>query len=174
MSGGRVNQVQSNFLRDAVPAAQQSQRAYGVPASVTLAQAILESGWGASALTRKANNYFGIKAAANADPDSYAEFETTEFVDGRETRVMARFARYPSPAASFEAHARLLAFAPRYMPAMARERDPLGFAEQLQACGYSTNPSYAGELKKLMAEYDLTQYDVYPPAAPAAGEPPCN
>jgi len=162
-----MNQQQSDFLRNVVPAAQSSQRVYGVPASITIAQAILESGWGQSALAKQCNNYFGIKATANALPDSYEEFPTIEFVDGRRTSVMAAFAKYPSPAMCFAAHARLLALAPRYKAAMAVRNDVLAFAGQLQRCGYSTNPDYAALLMSLVKEYDLTQYDIQP-------EPPAN
>jgi len=164
-----MNQTQSDFLKNAVPAAIRTMRESGVPASVTLAQAILESGWGSSALARLANNYFGIKAASTADPSSYEEFPTHEFVDGRETAVVAKFARYPSPLESFEAHARLLSSASRYAPAMAAKSDPATFALRLQMGGYSTNPNYAHELMQLVAEYDLAQYDTPPPAAPAQG-----
>lgn len=162
-----MNQQQSDFLRDVVPAAQSSQRVYGVPASITIAQAILESGWGQSALARQCNNFFGIKAAAHAEPESYQEFPTTEFVDGRRTQVMAAFAKYPSPAMCFAAHARLLALAPRYKPAMLVRNDVMAFAQHLQICGYSTNPNYASSLMALVKEYDLTQYDVQQPEPPA-------
>ena len=55
---------------------------YSVPASVTLAQCILESGWGQSRLAREANNFFGIKAEHLGQPDTYREFLTAEYVHG--------------------------------------------------------------------------------------------
>lgn len=164
-----MNQAQNQFLKMAVPAAQAAQRKWGVPASVTIAQAILESGWGQSALARKANNFFGIKAVANADSGSYAEFPTSEFVDGRRVSEMAKFARYATPAASFEAHAVLLAMTTRYKPAMNFWCDPASFAAEIQRCGYSTNPNYAVGLMKLVDEFDLAQYDV-PPNDPARAQ----
>jgi flagellum-specific peptidoglycan hydrolase FlgJ len=160
-----MNQVESSFLANVVPAAMATARLCGVPASITLAQAILESGWGASSLARQANNFFGIKAASTTDPNSYAEFPTTEFVNGRSVRELAAFARYPSPAASFQAHAALLESAPRYAQAMAHREEPEDFAVALQACGYSTNPKYAQLLMQLVEDFDLAQYDT--PAAPA-------
>lgn len=165
-----MNAIQNAFLKAAVPAAQAAARKWRVPASITIAQAILESGWGASALARQANNYFGIKAVTNASPDGYAEFKTTEFVDGRRIAEMAKFARYPSPAAGFEAHAVLLATISRYKPAMQFCSDPLHFAQAIAACGYSTNPNYAAELAQLVKEYDLTQYDIPPDGAAKAQE----
>lgn len=168
-----VNQVQSDFLKMAVPLAQATQKSWGVPASVTIAQAILESssaqGWGKSSLARLANNYFGIKATQVANPESYIERDTTEIVDGRSVRVHAKFARYATPAASFEAHAKLLATAKRYRPAMAVRANVVEFAAQLEACGYSTSPNYNETLTALIEKYDLTQYDL-PPEDPAVAK----
>lgn len=153
---------QSEFLKSRVVAAQYGQRTYGVPASVTLAQAILESGWGKSDLASQCNNDFGIKAGAHATPDTYKEFPTTEFVNGVPRHVMAQFVRYPSLTLGFGAHTRLLAMAPRYKPAMSVRNSPIAFAYQLQHCGYSTNPQYGATLAQLISEYDLTQYDLQP------------
>ena len=162
-----MNDQQNAFLRMAVPAAQAAWRKWDVPASVTIAQAILESGWGRSQLTRQANNFFGIKAAAGAAPESYVEFPTREFEDGEPVQVQARFAKYSSAAESFEAHAELLATARRYRNAMAVRYDPEHFAIELQQCGYSTNPGYGVLLWKLICDYDLTQYDCPPDPAQA-------
>lgn len=163
-----MNAQQNEFLKLAVPAAQAAQRKWGVPASVTIAQAILESGWGQSALARQANNFFGIKATAHADSGSYTEFPTTEFVDGRRVSEIAKFARYPSPTGSFDAHAVLLALTERYQPAMAVRNDAGAFASELQICGYSTNPAYGSELRSLIQLYDLSQYDTPPDDQAAA------
>jgi flagellum-specific peptidoglycan hydrolase FlgJ len=164
-----MNALQNDFLKSVVPAAQAAQRKWSVPASVTIAQAILESGWGQSALARKAYNFFGIKAVAHATPDGYVEFPTSEFVDGRRLSEMAHFARYTSPAEGFLSHAVLLATTMRYKPAMAVADAPYKFCVQLQKCGYSTNPAYAEELWTLIERYDLTQFDIKPdgPAAVA-------
>ena len=166
-----MNQYESDFLKSAVPAALQSQKLTGIPASITIAQAILESGWGKTALARKANNFFGIKATAHLVPNQYIEMPTHEFVDGRSTPTMAKFARYASPAESFTAHAALIANADRYAPAMAARGDATAFAREIQACGYSTNPDYAKALMALVNEFDLTQYDLPPtPDAPAQAQ----
>jgi flagellum-specific peptidoglycan hydrolase FlgJ len=153
-------------LHAVVPASQAAAREYGVPASVTLAQWILESSWGLSALCVKANNCFGIKCNHQAAPEAYIEMPTGEIENGRRVVIDALFAKYPSVAASFTAHAQLLALAARYRRAMASSDHPQAFAVALQQCGYSTNPNYATELLQLMRLYNLTQYDVTPPAAP--------
>jgi len=110
-------------------------RKWGVPASVTISQAILESsnklGWGQSELAREANNYFGIKAVHNASPESYIELPTHEVLHNHIQLIDAEFARYPDLAGSFDAHARLLATAQRYKPAMAATHNAVAFALQL-------------------------------------------
>lgn len=153
---------QNAFFAKTVPAAQYSQRSFGVPASITLAQAVLESGWGRSRLAVECNNYFGIKAAHNAAPDTYEEFHTAEFENGKKVVVLADFLRFPSVALGFGAHGRLLALAPRYRPAMALRNDPARFADALYTCGYSTNFFYSRSLIALVNEFDLTQYDREP------------
>jgi flagellum-specific peptidoglycan hydrolase FlgJ len=152
-----MNAQQNTFLRLVVPPAQAAQRKWGVPASVTIAQAILESsnqlGWGQSQLAREANNYI--------------ELPTHEYIHGVCELVEADFARYQDAGESFDAHARLLATASRYAPAMAVRSDPASFAGKLQSCGYSTSPTYASMLTKLISIYDLTQYDIQPEDGPA-------
>ena len=86
-----MTQQQNAFLKIAVPAAQFTQRMYGVPASITIAQAILESGWGKSELARSANNYFGIKVPSSG---AYVEFETAEYVHEKKVMVRGYFASY--------------------------------------------------------------------------------
>ena len=147
------------FIAAIAPAAQAGQQEWGVPASITMAQAILESGWGKTQLATEANNFFGIKAMGN---DDYAQFNTTEFESGKAVRKLAKFAKYPSAVEGFDAHARLLATLPRYAPCMAAANDPLMFAIQLRACGYCTlEPvdQYPNELAALIKQFNLTQYD---------------
>jgi flagellum-specific peptidoglycan hydrolase FlgJ len=115
-------------LKDAVPAAQAAEAKYGVPASVTLAQWIYESSWGASKLAVDAHNYFGIKASHLSAPDAYVEFPTEEYVSGKKVLVQALFERYYDAADSFADHAKLLATAARYRMAMIAHNDPNTFA----------------------------------------------
>lgn len=153
------------FIGNVAPAAQSSQAKCGIPASVTIAQAILESSdklgnWGQSQLARQCNNYFGIK---DADHENYQEFITKEFkkVNGQLVAVneRARFEKYASIDACFLAHAKLLSGANRYQPAMDAVDDPLAFALQLYKCGYSTNPKYPKLLADLIRQWNLSRYD---------------
>jgi len=153
------------FVAQIAPAAQASQAKYGVPASITIAQAILESSdrngnWGRSGLAVSCNNFFGIKARAG---EEYAEYATTEDPDGPGPKppipARAKFRRFRSVAESFDRHAQLLASLRRYQPAMAVASDPLRFAAQLQRCGYATDGKYPGKLADLISNFDLTKYD---------------
>jgi flagellum-specific peptidoglycan hydrolase FlgJ len=164
-----MNSQQNEFMTMAVPAAIASARATRVPASITIAQAILESGWGETKLASQFNNFFGIKAnqAQLADHD-YCEFTSDEVENGKTVKVPGEeFAQYASPAECFTAHAQLLC-RPHYAAAMACAADPDKFAWALgpripghpEGCGYSTLPQYHDRLMQLVRLYDLKQYDV--------------
>lgn len=158
------------FIARIAPAAQVGAAQTGVPASVTIAQAILESGWGRSALANLANNFFGIKARR---ADDYAEFKTVEFRNGLSGKELARFRKFTTEAQCFTAHGSLLSQSARYRPAMADADDPLVFAAKLGptdqgGCGYSTDPGYAKKLAGLMTDFRLMNYDVRPAGAKKA------
>jgi flagellar protein FlgJ len=153
--GNREKQL---FIESIGPLARSSQQRTGVPASVTITQACLESDWGRSGLSRPPYyNFFGIKARVG---EKYAEFNTTEFKGGIAEIQKARFRDFLSIGECFDAHAGLLSKAKRYAPAMAVADDPLAFAAKLQQCGYATDPMYAEKLARIMCEFNLTRFDV--------------
>lgn len=157
------------FLKTVAAAARASQAKWGVPASITIAQAIQESGWGQSELAQNGNNFFGVKVAHADGSEPYVQLPTREVTkDGRTIRELAMFHRYASPEESFDAHGRLLATLVRYQPAMAVADDPAAFALQIQHCGYCTDPNYPSELMRLVKQFNLTQYDAPIPPAPGA------
>jgi len=151
------------FIDKVAPWARASHEKYGIPASVVIAQAILESSdqqgnWGQSILAAKYNNFFGIKDS-RLSADGYCELLTHEYVGSTLKAVKARFESFKSPDRSFDCHARLLATLPRYQRAMAEADDPLVFVVQLYECGYSTNPSYPKILAELITQFHLQNYD---------------
>ena len=103
--GAAMNQTESNFLKNTAASAMATMRSSGVPASITLAQAIDESGWGLSGPGAEGQQFLWHQGCARVAPDAYIQFTTDEFVDGRKTSVMASFARYVSPQECFIAHA---------------------------------------------------------------------
>lgn len=146
-------------LAAVVPAAQHSMRLTGIPASITLAQWLIESSWGTSKLAVQGGNYFGVKYSGRAG-EQYIEMETAEYVKGVRVMVQARFRKYATVQDSFDDHARLISSSKRYAPAMRAAADPQAFAIALQTCGYSTNPKYAEQLWVLVRQFKLLQYDV--------------
>jgi Mannosyl-glycoprotein endo-beta-N-acetylglucosaminidase/CHAP domain len=153
---------QLDFIRRAAPGAQRGFREFGVPASVTIAQAILESGWGRSHIGG-ANNYFGIKAQG---PTSFGPIAigtvtvpTREVINGRSITVNGRFRKYRSMDDSMRDHGRFLRDNSRYKPAFAHSRDPNAFAQAIHRAGYATDPKYSALLIGLMKQWNLYQFD---------------
>lgn len=151
------------FLARAAPLARQGMRTYAVPASVTLAQAILESGWGASALSREHDNFFGIKCFRGVPGPIAAACHTyrTHECDrkGRCHATRASFRGYRSMRDSFRDHGRFLTVNSRYRDAFRHSHAPDRFARAVAAAGYATSPAYGGDLVELMRRYDLYRYD---------------
>ena len=147
------------FIGRCVEPARETQRMYGVPASVTIAQAILESGWGGSELATRANNYFGIKCAAVASPHQIGCIDkaTWEHLNGNDVTVTASFRRYASMRDSFLDHGLFLT-KPRYAAAF-KAATPDEFAHEIWRAGYATDPQYPAQLVRLMDQYELRQYD---------------
>ncbi len=158
-SAGGSSQQQA-FLDAAAQAARTATAQTGVPASVTVAQAILESDWGRSLLALDANNYFGMKAIGSLGSAGVVYMPTSEYDDAGELyQTVSAFRAYTSFADSMADHDRLLGRAARYAAAMQAARDPKLFATLIAQAGYSTDPAYADKLVALMDRYNLYQLD---------------
>ena len=130
--------------------AMEKMRMYGIPASITLAQGILESAAGTSDLAVNANNHFGIKCHANWTGETY-------FKDDDEKNEC--FRKYDKPEDSFNDHTDFLK-ARRYERLFKLQpTDYQGWAEGLKECGYATNPKYPERLTNLIEKYHLSFYD---------------
>ena len=122
----------------------------GIPASITLAQACLESSDGNSLLAVEANNHFGIKCANWSGPGYYQDDDAPNEC----------FRKYNSAFESFDDHSNFLKSRPRY--ATLFELDPSdykGWAYGLKKAGYATDPSYADRLIKIIEDFNLNRYD---------------
>ena len=151
---------QAGFILAAAPAARESQRATGVPASVTIAQAILESAWGASRLSSESNNFFGIKAQERPGSGGVVWFDTWEVVNGANVIQREPFRAYTTMVDSFVDHGRFFIQNPRYAAALAASGDPKQFAREINRAGYATDPNYAPKLIGLMDRFNLYAYDL--------------
>ncbi|MGI9149556.1 MAG: glucosaminidase domain-containing protein [Chloroflexota bacterium] len=150
---------QEQFIGSIADAAVESADATGVPASVTIAQAILESYWGSSRLAREANNYFGIKAQTRGGSAGSVWFDVWEVIGGRNIMQSQAFRAYKTAAESFVDHGLFFVENGRYAGAMAAKTNPRQFAREVNRAGYATDPAYASKLIGLMDRYDLYRYD---------------
>jgi hypothetical protein len=150
---------ESEFINLVGEAAQRSYKATGVPASVSVAQAILESDWGRSRLTRQANNLFGIKALGTPGTAGMVNLATWEHLDGSDVVLQQPFRAYYTLEESVVDHAQFFIRNRRYADAMAVSNDARAFARAIQADGYATDPSYADKLIQLMDRYSLYRFD---------------
>lgn len=123
---------------------------YNIPASITLAQGLLESGAGRSELARNGNNHFGIKCHGWSGRKMYHD-------DDEDNEC---FRAYNNVKESYEDHSRFLARQSRYARLFTMPRtDYKGWARGLKACGYATNPQYANTLIQIIELYGLHKYD---------------
>jgi flagellum-specific peptidoglycan hydrolase FlgJ len=150
---------QEQFISSIAEAAVESADQTGVPASVTIAQAILESYWGSSRLATEANNYFGIKAQTRNGSAGAIRFDVWEVIGGRNVMQSQAFRAYKTIAESFVDHGLFFVENGRYAAAMAARNDARQFAREVNRAGYATDPAYASKLIGLMDRYDLYRYD---------------
>lgn len=134
--------------------AMEQMRRYGIPASVTLAQGILESSNGQSELARNENNHFGIKATPSwiADGGRYSLYS--------DDKPNEKFCTYDNVGDSYEHHSRFLKENGRYADCFKlRPDDYKGWTEGIAKAGYATGGNYAGTLQKIIEQNGLDKYD---------------
>jgi len=160
--------AQQAFISQVAPGAIAMQSRYGIPAAVTIAQAIDESGWGQSALAIRDHNLFGIKGTGPAGADM---LPTQEYQNGQYVTVTAPFRVYHNVAESIADHGKLLATHSVYQHAMADRHLPDAFATDLTGV-YATDPHYGASLIALMKLYNLYQFSAstHAPAQPTPAQ----
>ena len=145
----------SQFLLKIYQATLDGWKEYGVLPSVTAAQAILESGWGQSALATEANNLFGIKGSYNGQ---YVIMSTAEYGSGGYYYVNAEFRKYPSFYESVVDHGYFLYSNSRYSNLL-HQTSYATVTSLLQSDGYATSPTYASSLNNVITTYGLQSWD---------------
>ena len=124
---------------------------YGIPASIILAQGILESGAGKGDLALTANNHFGIKCHKDWLGESVRHDDDSE---------QECFRKYTEASESYRDHALFLVGKNRYASLFTYEKDDYkAWAKGLRACGYATDPNYPDKLISYIERYNLHQYD---------------
>ena len=146
----RWNERYQQYINQYKDCAIEQMQRHRIPASITLAQGILESGAGRSELALKGNNHFGIKCHGWTGRTVYRD-------DDRSNEC---FRAYDSPFQSFEDHSLFLTSRPRYSSLFQlKTTDYRGWARGLKAAGYATNPRYADQLIEIIQLYRLYEYD---------------
>jgi hypothetical protein len=144
----------AEFVATIAPHAVEDMMETGVMASITLAQAALESAWGTAA---PGNNLFGIKGSGTAQ-------DTQEYINGEWVAIKAGFRAYPDWLGSIADHSAFLIQNGRYARAGFFERcaslDFQGAAKALQAAGYATDPDYAAKLITIITTNGFYKYDL--------------
>jgi flagellum-specific peptidoglycan hydrolase FlgJ len=159
---------QQSFISLVAPGAIAAEQRFGVPAAVTIAQAIEESAWGQSGLAAQYHNLFGIKGTG---PAGSVSLPTSEYQGGQWVTIDAQFRVYHNDAESIADHAELLATSGYYTRAMADRAVPDAFANDLTGV-YATDPHYGANLVALMKLYNLYQFDSAGGSAPATTPTP--
>lgn len=147
----------ADFIAAVAPAARASAKRTGIPASFTLAQAALESGWGESKTARNANNLFNIKADANWRGPAW-EMASTEHIGGKDVLVPARWRLYPDWQACLNDRSKFFSSNRRYAKCFAAVGGE-AWARAVAAAGYATDPQYADKLIATMRSHNLQQFD---------------
>ncbi len=157
--------TRSQYIERYAPYAVKEMLLSGVPASITLAQGILESGDGNSTLAQRANNHFGIKC--------HGVWEGKKFHMDDDSKGEC-FRVYESVFESYRDHSEFLSGRERYAKLFElRRTDYKGWAHGLKDAGYATNPKYPALLIKIIEENELDKYDRMT-SPPAGGEQPVD
>lgn len=143
--------VVNNYVSQFKDIAKGNMKQYGIPASIILAQGILESGAGAGTLSKTANNHFGIKCHTGWEGESVRHDDDAS---------QECFRKYKDPAESYRDHAEFLTGRSRYASLFKLEKgDYEAWAKGLKAAGYATDPKYPDKLISYIERYNLHQYD---------------
>ena len=144
----------SDYVDRYAEAAMEQMRKYGIPASVTLAQGILESASGQSERSRKGNNHFGIKATKSWVDNGGRYLVYTD------DKPNEKFCQYASVADSYEHHSLFLRGNKRYANLFELSPDDyVGWTRGLQEDGYASSKQYASSLQSLIRQHGLDRYD---------------
>lgn len=153
------NMTRQEFINTYGQAAKKAVKGSGLFPSLTLAQAILESGNGNSTLSKLHNNFFGIKADKSWTGKT-ALMKTTEYIGGKPITVEAKFRKYDLPESSFLDRVLFLKKMKRYTNAgVFSAGNPYHQAQALQRAGYATDPKYAELLGSIIKKYNLESLD---------------
>ncbi len=147
------NSSPARFTATALPYAQQVQAETGIPASIMVAIAANETGYGRSVA---GNNYFGIKGSNPTTGANTGPVPTWEVVNGQRTNTRDTFRAYDNPAESFQDFAQFLRDNPRYANALQQTGNPEAFIRAVHAAGYATDPNWSTQVLSIARQVNGT------------------
>jgi flagellar rod assembly protein/muramidase FlgJ len=148
----------NDFISAVALAARTSAAKTKIPASFTVAQGALESGWGTSQLALQGFNLFGVKADPSWHGDTM-KLPTAEYVNGQRVTVVATWRKYGSWLEAISDRANFLLTNPRYKGAFAYTSGST-FALAIAAAGYATDPQYGQKIVSIIKAHNLSTLDV--------------
>lgn len=155
--GLKANDKVERYIQQFAPIAMQEMDRMGIPASIKLAQGLLESSWGQSELARVGNNHFGIKCSDSWDGETFYKKDDDRNADGK--LIESCFRVYTDPSSSYIAHSEFLT-QKRYSNLFTYAPDDyMSWAYGLKEAGYATDPSYPQKLINIIEKYNLHQFD---------------
>jgi len=153
LKGKRLNAVTLSYIKKYAPIAVKEMQKYKIPASITLAQGILESGSGKGALAMRSNNHFGIKCHTKWKGDR---------VHHDDDKKGECFRKYTYVETSYEDHSKFLSSRKRYASLFKLKKNNYkAWAKALKKAGYATDKKYPQKLIKIIEDYRLYEFDTY-------------
>ncbi len=153
----RVDSYESGYIDTYCVLAIQQMNTSGIPASIILGQAIIESNFGTSRLATEANNHFGIKCKSYWTGETFYH-KDDDYKNGR--LIESCFRSYSSSIKSYRDHSNFLVNTERYRKLFELSSDDYkGWANGLKDAGYATNPRYAEMLINTIEKYKLNRFD---------------
>lgn len=158
IASAQQSELYLTYIEQYAPMAVQEMHSTGIPASITLAQGLLESGAGTSTLAQSANNHFGIKCHRDWTGNKMYRKDDDRNAHGK--LIESCFRSYDNPAQSYSDHSQFLLGSPRYSSLFLLERsDYKGWARGLKEAGYATSHTYATKLIGIVEAYELHKFD---------------
>lgn len=152
--------IEIAYIERFAPLAIQEMHRVGIPASIKLAQAMVESNAGRSALATKSNNHFGIKCKSYWTGMAY--YHKDDDLDNKGKLIESCFRAYADINDSFKDHSDFLKYSPKYSGLFELDAtDYKAWAIGLKSCGYATDKAYALKLIQTIEDFQLYRYDTY-------------
>ena len=165
-SSGTAAEDLKDFVRKYVKMAVETNKKYGTPYETVLAQGVIESGYGKSGLTVKANNFHGIKAGGNWSGEVIDMETEEEYASGR-TTIVDGFRKYPTVEAGWLGYGEFITSNSRYSEALKYPGDPRKYLQEIKNAGYATDSQYVSTVTEYIDKIEqiVKEENLSPPSS---------